>query len=104
MYVHYNTFVKKLMLRKIATCLLYLLYGNCQPLVIINQVNACFLDDKDLNWSTQVFPYKPSNKENSSDVLCCNFNINYSNCSLEYCHCSVEKQIDCFINDNLNRL
>ena len=42
---------------------------------------------------------------NDNDSSCCiTENAISNNCSLEYCNCSVEDQIKCYINgENLNR-
>ena len=55
---------------------------------------------------THIFPHNTTNSdlESNSDVVCCSPEATRSNCSMEYCDCSVEEQIDCFINENLNRL
>ena len=55
---------------------------------------------------THIFPRNVPNSDpdSSSDVICCSPETTRSNCSMEYCDCSAEDQIDCFINENLNRL
>ena len=55
---------------------------------------------------TDIFPRNTTNPdpESSGDVICCSPETSRSNCSMEYCDCGVEEQINCYINENLNRL
>ena len=69
-------------------------------------IYVLFITDKSSNLIryTHVFPHNVTDAgQENSDVSCCSTETTRSNCSLQYCNCSVEDQINCFINDNLNR-
>ena len=61
------------------------------------------LDNGPLIWYTNLFP--DNNAVNISNASCCDTETINSSCSLKYCDCSVEDQINCYITEtNLNRL
>lgn len=56
-----------------------------------------------LTWYTDLFP--DNNAVNISNTSCCDTKTINSNCSLEYCDCSVQDQINCYITEtNVNRI
>ena len=61
-----------------------------------------------LIWYTNIFPqnvYENESANSTDDEPCCNTEMVDSRCSEEFCDCSVEEQIECYINkSNLDRL
>lgn len=56
-----------------------------------------------LTWHTDLFRHI-NDSVNNGDVSCCNTTSGTSKCSKDYCDCSVEDQIKCYIDDRVNNL
>ena len=64
-------------------------------------------NDSHLTFHTDLFSqnvFNNTDSVNNDDALCCNTTATSSRCSREYCDCSVEEQIKCFINDTVSNL
>lgn len=60
--------------------------------------------DPNLIWYTHLFPPNLDDVDPaiSTDDRCCNTEMTSSRCSIDFCDCSIEEQINCYINESRN--